>query len=257
MCLGMLDHHHQQHQQPVKGKNIQYDHERCSVECRCGSRYACYKFSRSQRVNGVWSGSFIAENVVDRLKCIVYPLEPNLIVEVENQERVNANRICPNCDLVIEGRHFYVDLIHFKFGELDVILGMDWLSNHDTQIECKNKKVKLRAKDGAEVIFRGKKQERKFLTAIQMTRLLRQECEAYLAHVKDVEKESIRIEDIPVIKDFPDVFLDELPKLPLDREIEFTIDLAPGTELVSGAPYRMMPVEMKELATQLQELLNK
>ncbi|XP_074352063.1 uncharacterized protein LOC141691203 [Apium graveolens] len=160
--------------------------------------------------------SFSAESVIDRLKCIAYPLEPNLIIEVANQERVTANRIYPNCDMIIEGQHFSVDLIPFKLGEFDIILEMDWLSNHYAQIEYKIKKVKLRTKDGVEVIFRGKKQERKFLTTIQMKRLLREGCEAYLVHVKDIEAESLRIGDIPVVKEFPGMFPDELPGLPPD-----------------------------------------
>ncbi|KAL8156666.1 hypothetical protein AgCh_001672 [Apium graveolens] len=121
----------------------------------------------------------------------------------------------------------------------------------------KSKKVKLITKDGEEVIFKGKRQEKKFLTAIEARRLIRQGCEVYLAHVMDVEKESVRIEDILIVRDFPDVFPDELPELPPDREIEFMINLAPGTKPVSKAPYRMAPVKMKELATQLQELLDK
>ena len=60
-----------------------------------------------------------------------------------------------------------------------------------------------------------------------------------------------------MVNEFPDVFPDELPGLPPDREIEFAIDLAPGTEPVSKAPYRMAPIEMKELDIQLQELLEK
>ncbi|WOG95250.1 hypothetical protein DCAR_0414562 [Daucus carota subsp. sativus] len=92
---------------------------------------------------------------------------------------------------------------------------------------------------------------------IQAKRLLRQGCEAYLAHVFDVNKEPPKIEEIPIVNEFSDVFPNELPGLPPDREIEFTIDLAPGTEPVSKAPYRMAPVEMKELAMQLQELLDK
>ncbi|XP_074323597.1 uncharacterized protein LOC141660508 [Apium graveolens] len=159
--------------------------------------------------------SFIAENVIDRLNCIAYPPEPNLIIEVATREKVIGNRICPNCDLVIEGRHFSADLIHFKLGEFDVILGMDWLTNYNVQIKCKSKKVKLKSKDG----------------------------------VEDVEEESLRIQDILIVKDFPDVFPDELPRLPPDREIEFTIDLAPGTEPVSKAPYQMAHVEIKELVT--------
>ncbi|XP_074327287.1 uncharacterized protein LOC141665206 [Apium graveolens] len=193
--------------------------------------------------------SFIAESDISKLKCVAYPLEPNLIREVVNQERVTAKRICPICDMIIEGRHFSAHLILFKLGEFDVLLGMDWFLNHYMQIECRSKKVKLETKDGIEVIFKGKKQEKKFLIVIQTKRLLRHGCEAYLAHVKDVEKESLRIEDIPVVKDFPNVFLDELPGLPPDREVELMIDLSPRTESISKAPYRMVPVEIKELAT--------
>ncbi|XP_074352100.1 zinc finger BED domain-containing protein RICESLEEPER 2-like [Apium graveolens] len=91
---------------------------------------------------------------------------------------------------------------------------------------------------------------------IQTKRLLRQGCKAYLAYVLDVNKEGPRIEDIPVVCKFLDIFPDELPGLPPDREIEFTIDLAPSTEPVSKAPYQMAPVEMKELAMQLQDLLD-
>ncbi|KAL8147820.1 hypothetical protein AgCh_005220 [Apium graveolens] len=201
--------------------------------------------------------SFIFESILDKLNCVTYPVKPNLNIEVANQEKVIVSEVCPDCDVTIEGRHFSADLIPFKLGEFEVILGMDWLSNHEAQIECKSKKVKLRTKDGEEVIFKGKRQERKFLTAIETRRLIRQGCEVYLDHVMDVEQESIRIEDIPIVRDFPDVFPDELPGLPPDREIEFTNDLAPGTEPESKAPYRMAPVEMKELATQLQELLDK
>ena len=73
----------------------------------------------------------------------------------------------------------------------------------------------------------------------------------------DTEKRIPELEKISVVIEFPDVFPDELPGLPPDREIEFYIDLIPGAKLVSKAPYLMAPVEMKELAKQLQELLDK
>ncbi|KAL8108205.1 hypothetical protein AgCh_024593 [Apium graveolens] len=75
--------------------------------------------------------------------------------------------------------------------------------------------------------------------------------------VADTSKEVPTLETISVVNEFPDVFPDDLPGLPPDREIEFVIDLAPGTEPVSKSPYQMAPVEMKELATQLQDLLEK
>ena len=73
----------------------------------------------------------------------------------------------------------------------------------------------------------------------------------------DSKQETPKIEDIPVVNEFLDIFPEELPRLPPDWEIEFMIELAPGTEPISKAPYRMAPVEMKELAKQLQELLDK
>jgi hypothetical protein len=61
------------------------------------------------------------------------------------------------------------------------------------------------------------------------------------------EKLGRRIEEIPIVREFVDVFSEELPGIPPDREIEFTIDLLPDTAPISKAPYRMAPLELKEL----------
>nr|GFC08080.1 putative reverse transcriptase domain-containing protein [Tanacetum cinerariifolium] len=66
-----------------------------------------------------------------------------------------------------------------------------------------------------------------------------------------------RLEDIPVAKEFPDVFLEDLPGLPPVRQVEFQIDLIPGTSPVTRAPYRLAPSEMQELSNQLQELIDR
>ncbi|XP_063948018.1 uncharacterized protein LOC135152112 [Daucus carota subsp. sativus] len=162
--------------------------------------------------------SFISQAFVDKLNCPVELLNEVMNVELANQDRIPVNRVCPDCEIEILGNKFCADLIPFKLGEFDVILGMDWLSKHSAQIDCRNKRVILKAPD---------------------------------------DKESIKLEDIPVVNEFLDMFPDELPGLPPDREIEFAIDLAPGTEPVSKAPYRMAPVEMKELAKQLQRVIGK
>ena len=67
----------------------------------------------------------------------------------------------------------------------------------------------------------------------------------------------MRLEDIPVVREFPDVFPDDLPGLPPDREIDFQIELAPRTEPISRVPYRMAPAELKELKVQMEEMVNK
>ncbi|GJQ96587.1 putative reverse transcriptase domain-containing protein [Tanacetum coccineum] len=78
-----------------------------------------------------------------------------------------------------------------------------------------------------------------------------------LFYVEKKESKEKRLEDVPVIRDFPEVFPDELPGLPPPRQVEFRIDLIPGAAPVARAPYRLAPSEMKELSKQLQELLEK
>jgi hypothetical protein len=69
--------------------------------------------------------------------------------------------------------------------------------------------------------------------------------------------EGIKLEDIPVVCEYPDVFLDELPGMPPDRDVEFIIELQPGIALISKRPYRMPPNELAKLKLQLQKLLDK
>ncbi|XP_074342767.1 uncharacterized protein LOC141680439 [Apium graveolens] len=120
-----------------------------------------------------------------------------------------------------------------------------------------DQRVSVKKPKGKRVMMHGRKQRKKSLTMMEAKRFLRQGCQAYLAHVTDIEKHTPKIKEIPVVNEFEDVFPEELPGLPPDREIEFTIGLAPGTQPISKAPYRMALIEMKELAIQLQELLEK
>lgn len=201
--------------------------------------------------------SFISQEFANKFNCETQPLEEALTIVIANQDRVVVTQVCPHCEIVISGHLFYVNLIPFNLGDFDIILGMDWLSEHEAQIDCRKKEVILRSPNGDKIVFKGQRQTKMFLTITEAKRLMRQGCETYLVHVVDTGKEAQKIEEIPVVNKFPDVFPDELPGLPPDRQIEFAIDLAAGTEPVSKAPYRMAPTEMKELAIQLQELLEK
>jgi hypothetical protein len=88
-------------------------------------------------------------------------------------------------------------------------------------------------------------------------KLVQRGCEAYLAYLKDREKESELLADIPIVKEFPDVFLEELPGLPPKREVEVSIDIILGSVPIAQSPYKMTPAELAELKIQLQELLEK
>ncbi|XP_073030636.1 uncharacterized protein [Primulina eburnea] len=97
------------------------------------------------------------------------------------------------------------------------------------------------------------------VSAIRMSRLLEHGHEGYLIYAVDVtqKKKEVGIEDIPIVAEFTDVFPDEIPGFPPAREVEFGIELMPGTSLISRTPYRMAPAELRELKAQLQDLLDK
>ena len=116
------------------------------------------------------------------------------------------NQVHPKCKLKLEGKVFEVDLIPFMLGEFDVILGMDCLSSNGAQIDCEQKRVKIRVQNGKEVVFRWQRQTQKFLTLLQEKRLLKKGNEAYLAYVMDTKKKVPNIQDIPIVNEFVDVF---------------------------------------------------
>ena len=111
---------------------------------------------------------------------------------------------------------------------------------------------------GSKVVFRGERGSEHYsmVSVITARRMMRKGCEPFLVYVIDTKKDG-QIDRLPIVNEFVDVFPKDLPGLPPDREIEFSIDLQPGTTPISQAPYRMAPAELKELKVQLQDLLDK
>ncbi|GKF74695.1 putative reverse transcriptase domain-containing protein [Tanacetum coccineum] len=127
-----------------------------------------------------------------------------------------------------------------ELGSFDVIVGMDWLAKYHAVIDCAEKIVRI-PWGNETLIIHGHL--------------------VFLAHVttKEIEGKSRekRLEDVPIVRDFLEVFPKDLPGLPSTRQVEFHIDLVPGAAPVARAPYRLAPSEMKELSEQLQELSDK
>ena len=121
------------------------------------------------------------------------------------------------------------------------------------------KRVTLRTPNEDEVTFINERSNHlsDVISAATARTMVRKGCEVYLAYVIETEKARPSVSDIPTVSDFPDVFPQELPGLPPQREIEFVIDVVPGATSASITPYRMAPVELNELKLQLQELLEK
>ena len=146
------------------------------------------------------------------------------------------------------------DLILVDLKGLDVILGMDWLASNYASMDCFRKEVIFRRPSQPVVVFYGERRQAPsgLIYAISSRCLLQKGCKGYLTHVVDTRSREVRLEDVPVVRDFLDVF----PGLPLERELDFPIDLVPGTPPISLPPYRMALAELKELKTQLQELVD-
>ncbi|GJR30754.1 putative reverse transcriptase domain-containing protein [Tanacetum coccineum] len=130
--------------------------------------------------------------------------------------------------LTVKGNDIKAYIGHYA-NNFDIFIGMDWLSKYHARIIYDEEVIHIPNK------------ERKLLNSSFVSKLWK----------KSDEK---RLEDIPVVREFPEVFLEDLPGLPPVRQVEFQIDLIPGTTPVARAPYRLAPSEMQELSNQLQEL---
>ena len=183
--------------------------------------------------------SFISVPFTERNQIESQPIDGRMVVSVPNGDTMISERIVPSSRLVIQNKDFPAYLILLGIYDFDTALGMDWLSKHRTTLDRYKKEVRLVRLEEPGVIFRGIKREivPSLINAMTASKILRKGCQGYLAFVVDRRQEGTRLEDIPIVKEF----LNDVSGLPPDREVEFTIDLIPGTEPISIPPYRMNP----------------
>ena len=157
------------------------------------------------------------------------------------------------------GQDFMENLILLDIHDFDVILGMDWLSRHHATVDCYRKEVRFCRPREIKVVFYGLQKilPNSIMIAMKASKMFRKSYQGYLAYAIEVKDSDSRLEDIPVVREFSDVFPEDLPSIPPNREIDFQIELAPRIEPISKAPYRMTPLEFKELKVQMEELVNK
>jgi hypothetical protein len=179
------------------------------------------------------SHSFISSSFVARHSLPIATMKHTMLVSSPGGE-MRKKHICPAVSITIRGVEFPSNLIHLDSKGIDIILGMDWLSKYDRVIQCAKKAVKLTKKDG---------------TSVEFVALVQSGPDSKLNQTKP-----IALEDIRVVQDYPDIFLEELSGMPPDRDIEFLKELLPGTPPVSKRPYRMPMNELVELKKQLAEL---
>ncbi|XP_024965131.1 uncharacterized protein LOC112505456, partial [Cynara cardunculus var. scolymus] len=203
--------------------------------------------------------SIVSENFEENLKSYEQSIEFPLHITTPMGSSVCIFGQFPNCPLFIGDRIREVTLLPMKMDHFDIILGMDWLSKHRVTIDCKAKQIIFGDINKPKYVFQGvlPKKGTRVISEVNVKAMVWQGCEGCLASLQDPEEVWLKLEDIPVVNQFQDVFPDELPGVPPEREIEFIIDLVPGAAPISKAPYRMAPTEMKELKEQLEDLSNR
>ncbi|XXG53375.1 hypothetical protein AAC387_Pa03g1473 [Persea americana] len=176
-----------------------------------------------------------------------------LIVTAPVGKQVVCRTYYPNFPVLLGEVNLQADLIILDLHDFDVILGMDWLDKYHATMDCFSKAITFKLKGNqTDLMIQGnrKKNQVGIISALKAGRMVQSGCEAFIAFITE-NKRSQGVEEIPVVCEFPVVFPEEIPGLPPIREIEFTIELLPGTVPISIAPYRMAPAELGELKLQL------
>ncbi|GJX90403.1 putative reverse transcriptase domain-containing protein [Tanacetum coccineum] len=210
--------------------------------------------------------SFVSNTFSTLIDITPTTLDNHYDIELADGKIIGGNNIIRGCTLNFTNHPFNIDLMPVPLGNFDVIIGMDWLTKYHGVIICDEKIVCVPF--GREMlIFQGNRYNQRgesrlnIISCTKAQEYLSKGCDVFLAHVTTKEakdkSEGKRLEDVPIVRDFPEVFPKDFPGIPLARQVEFQIDLVPGAAPVAWAPYRLAPSEMKELTKQLQELSDK
>ncbi|KAD7476934.1 hypothetical protein E3N88_00070 [Mikania micrantha] len=187
------------------------------------------------------------------------PLDVDYTVELADGKLIVTKHILKEYTLELAGHKFKIDLMPVTLGSFDVVVGMDWLSENQAEIICHDKVVRIPLPGGETLDIKGKRSDTplNIISCMKAHKCLRKGYTAILVLITDKTEEEKRIEDIPVVCDYHDIFPEDLPGLPPPRQVDFRIDLVPRAAPIARAPYRLAPSEMQELSNQLQELLDK
>ncbi|GJY33308.1 putative reverse transcriptase domain-containing protein [Tanacetum coccineum] len=210
--------------------------------------------------------SFVSTAFSSQIDITPSTLDHYYDVELADGRIIGLNTILRGCTLNLLNHPFNINLMPVELGSFDAIIGMDWLAKYQAIIVCAEKIVRIPWGNETLIVHgdgsnRGNETRLNIISCTKTQKYLLKGCPIFLAHVTtkkaEDKSEEKRLEDVPIVRDFPDVFPEDLQGLPPTRQVEFRIDLVPGAAPVARAPYRLAPSKMKELSEQLQELSDK
>ena len=170
-------------------------------------------------------------------------------------ESLIVEKVYRSCHVTFVGNNTHVDLIILEMIDFDVILDMTWLSPNFSILDCKAKTVPLTKPGIDPLVWEGDYTSTpvRIISFLRAKRMVSKGCLDFLAHLRDDTSQVPSIESVSIVREFLDVFPADLSVMPPDRDIDFCIDLEPGTSSISIPTYRMAPAELRDVKDQLQE----
>ncbi|GJY50815.1 reverse transcriptase domain-containing protein [Tanacetum coccineum] len=182
--------------------------------------------------------SFISISLASKLKIPSITIDTFYDIKIADRNLVSTNTVIKGCTLTLLNQPFKIDLMPIKLGSFDVVIGMDWLSKYHAKILCDEKVVHIPI-NGKTLIIRGDRSKTRLnlISCIKTKRYISRGCQVFMIQVMENKLDEKKLKDIPVVKEFPDVFPEDLPGLLPVRQVEFQIDLIPGAAPVARTPY--------------------
>ena len=190
--------------------------------------------------------------MVEKCKLPVENFENSWLVQLATSAKRKVTCFVKECAVVMDHFETIVKINVLPLGSYDLLIGMDWLEQLRVILNCYDKTFTCVNHDGKPISVKGipRKTTIRQISALQLKRAVRKGCKAYVVTITDEENLNktykLKLEDIPVLREYVDVFPKEIPGLPPKRELDFTIELVLGAVPSSKAPYRMNILELNE-----------
>ena len=204
--------------------------------------------------------SYVSPQIVKKCKLQQVKHVKSWLVQLAIGTKIKVIEVIPSCQFVISGFPTQANLNILPLGSYDLLIGMDWLVAHKTNLDYYNKNLECENEEGRRVTLQGIQNpiSVRQISSLQVKKYCKKGSPLYAIQVlKYVENNKTSLYDHPILREYKYVFPEEVPDLPPRRDIEFSIEFVPRVVPISITPYRMSTLELVELKMQLKEMSDK